>query len=133
MTEQEALAAVVRGEDAAIYAYEAASARVPAGARRQALTGLDAHRAHRSKAAAVLAAAGSPVPTAAAAYVLPAGVRRPGGARAALAAVDNALVAVYADAAAATSGPLRRWAARTAAEYATRAVTWGAPSQAFPT
>ncbi len=133
MTPVEALTAVVAGEDAAIYAYEVAGARVPVGARRRARAGLDAHRTHRSAAVALLAAAGGPVPGAAAAYTLPGDVSGASGARAALADVDNALVATYADAAAALSGEDRRWAVRTGAQYATQAVTWGAAPQAFPT
>lgn len=133
MTPVEAWTAVVAGEDAAIYAYSVAGARVRDAAQRRALSGLDAHRAHRSRAAGLLAAAGGTAPVPAAAYDLPGDVSTPAGARAALAEVDNALVAVYADAAAAATGGDRRWAARTAAECAARAVSWGAAPQAFPT
>ena len=49
-----------------------------------------------------------------------------------MAAVDTALVATYADAAAASAGDDRRWAARTAADCAVRAVAWGSEPQAFP-
>ena len=133
MTAPDALSAVVAGEDAAIYAYGVAGARLSGAARRRALAGLDSHRAHRSQAAAKLAAADGTVPGAAAAYTLPADVSTPKGARSALAAVDNALVATYADAAAALSAGDRRWAARAGAEYATSAVAWGADPQAFPT
>ena len=80
-----------------------------------------------------MVAAGGTPPAAEAAYELPGDVSTRPGARAALASVDNALVAVYADAAAASSGDDRRWAARTAAECAVRAVAWGATPQAFPT
>jgi hypothetical protein len=132
VTPVEAWSAVVSGEDAAIYAYSVAGGRVPAGARRRALAGLDAHRANRSRAAAEVSAAGGTPPPAAAGYVLPADIERSKVARAAMAAVDNALVATYADAAAASGGALRRWAARAAADCAVRAVTWGAPTQAFP-
>jgi len=133
MNPVDALTAVVRGEDAAVYAYEVAGARVGRPARRRAVSALDSHRAHRSKAAALLAQAGGSVPGAAPAYELPADVDRPAGAKAALAQVDNALVATYADAAGALAGEQRRWAARAAAEYAASAVSWGAPTQAFPT
>jgi hypothetical protein len=50
-----------------------------------------------------------------------------------MALVDNRLVALYADAAATLATADRRWAARTAAECAMRAVTWGEEPQAFPT
>lgn len=131
MTPAEAWSAVVSGEDAAVFAYSVAGARVSAESRARA--GLDAHRANRSRAAALVIAAGGTPPVAAAAYELPADVESGRGARAALASVDNALVAVYADAAASAEGEDRRWAALTAAECARRAVAWGAPTQAFPT
>lgn len=133
MTPAEAWAAVVRGEDAAVYAYSVAGARVADGARRRALAGLDAHRANRSRAAALMTAAGAVPPPAEAAYELPADVLTRAGARSAMALVDNALVAVYADAAAAAEGDDRRWAARAGADCAVRAVSWGASPQAFPT
>jgi hypothetical protein len=133
MTPAEAWSAVVSGEDAAIYAYSVAGARLADGPRQRALAGLDAHRSNRSRAAAAVTAAGGTPPAPAAAYELPDDVDRRAGARAAMAGVDNALVATYADAAAATTGDDRRWAARTAADYAARAVGWGAAPQAFPT
>jgi hypothetical protein len=133
MTPAQAWSAVVSGEDAAMYAYSVAGARLADAARRRALAGLDAHRANRSRAAAAVTAAGGTPPAPAAAYQLPDDVDRRAGAKAALAHVDNALVAVYADAAAAATGDDRRWSARTAADYAARAVTWGAAPQAFPT
>jgi hypothetical protein len=132
MTPIEAWTAVVAGEDAAIYAYSVAGGRVSAGARRRALAGLDAHRASRSRAAAAVVAAGGTAPPPAAAYELPDDIGTVRGARAAMAAVDTALVATYADAAAATTGDDRRRAARTAADCAVRAVAWGAAPQAFP-
>ena len=132
MTPVEAWSAVASGEAAAVYAYSVAGGRVPSAARRSAIAGLDAHRANGSRASALVSAAGGTPPVAAAAYDLPDDVRTPKGARRTLAEVENALVAVYADAAAASTGDDRRWAARTAAECATRAVAWGASTQAFP-
>ena len=87
----------------------------------------------RSRAAGLVTAAGGTAPPAAASYDLPGPVATPRQARDLMAMVDNALVAVYADAAAASAGDDRRWAARTAAANAARAVSWGAASQAFPT
>lgn len=132
MSAADTWSAVVAGEDAAVYAYSVAGARVAGGGRRKALAGLDAHRANRSRAASIVTALGGTPPAAAAAYDLPGDVTSPAGARAAMASVDNALVAVYADAAAASTDDDRRWAARTAAECATRAVAWGEAPQAFP-
>ncbi len=133
MTELEAWTALVSAEDAAVFAYSVAGARVSGGGRRRALAGLEEHRANRAKAAALVVEAGGTPPPAAAAYTLDPDVSTPAGARRTMAAVDNALVAVYADAAGATAGADRRWAARTGADCAVRAVQWGAPPQAFPT
>lgn len=133
MTPAEAWGAVVAGEDAAIYAYSLAGARLPSSARRRALAGLDEHRTARSRAAGLVTAAGGVAPPAAASYDLPGPVTTPRQARDLMAQVDNALVGVYADAAAAAVGQERRWAARTAAANGARAVGWGAPSEAFPT
>ena len=85
----------------------------------------------RGRPPAVVAAGGT-APAAAAAYELPDDVATARGARAAMASVDTALVATYADAAAAATGDDRRLAARTAADCAVRAVAWGAAPQAFP-
>ena len=133
MTPAEAWAAVVAGEDAAIYAYSIAGARVATRDRRRARAALDAHRERRARASTLTALAGATVPAPAAAYELPDDVARPRVAARVLADVDNALVAVYADAAAASSGEDRRWAARCAADCASSAVAWGAAPQAFPT
>ena len=133
MTPVEAWSAVVSGEDAAVFAYSVAGARVKGAARRQALAGLDAHRDARSRAAALVVAAGGSPPPAAPAYDLGPDVSTRAGARTTMASVDNALVPVYADAAAAASGDDRRWAVRTGADCAVRAVQWGASPQAFPT
>ena len=133
MTPAEAWSAVVAGEDAAVYAYSIAGARVAGAARTRALAGLDAHRAHRDRATALLVRAGGTPAPAPAAYALPIDPSRPRDARRLMALVDNRLVGVYADAAEAADGATRRWAARMAAEAATRAVAWGAEPQAFPT
>ena len=132
MTPVEAWAAVVTGEDAAVFAYSVAGAQVQGGARRKALTGLDAHRANRDRAAATVVAEGGTPPAVAAGYRLPESAGTAKGARAVMADVDNALVATYADAAGASTGDERRRAARAAAECAARAVSWGAATQAFP-
>lgn len=126
MTLDEARIAVVRGEDAAIYAYTIAGARVTAW--RRAETALDAHRTARAVAAATLSSAPEP----SAAYILAIRPDSPDQARALLAAVENALVPVYADLAVTANGDERRQAVMAAQACATRAVAWGAPSQAFP-
>ena len=133
MTPVEAWAAVIAAEDAAIYAYSIAGARVASADRRRARAGLDAHRSRRARALVHLSALGGTPPGGAGAYTLPDNIRRPRIAAGLLADVDLGLVAVYADAAAATEGEDRRWAARAAADCAVSSVSWGAESQAFPT
>jgi len=132
VTPAEAWAAVVAGEDAAIYAYQVAGGRVAASDRRAARAGLDAHRQRRTRAAALLEQAGGEQPAGDSSYALPDSVARPRGARRLMADVDLALVPVYADAAGAAQGDDRRWAARAAADCATSAMAWGASAQAFP-
>lgn len=132
MTAQETLAALVAGEDAAIYAYSVAGAHVAGTGRRKALTALDSHQANRDRGASIVVSAGGTPPGSATAYSLPTPIDSAASARSLMALVDNRLVALYADAASVLSGADRRWAARTAVEYATRAVAWGAQSQAFP-
>lgn len=133
MTPGEAWSAVVEGEDAAIFAYSVAGARAGSNGRARALSGLAAHRSNRDRASALIVAAGGSPPLPAAAYDLPFAVDTAKSARRLMALVDNRLVALYADAAESASGDERRWAARTAAENATRAVAWGESPQAFPT
>jgi len=126
MNQDEAQSAVVQGEDAAVYAYSIAGARVPA--QRRVLAGLDAHRQARDVAAATLSAPPPP----ASSYALPIQPDSPSRARELLAYVENALVPVYADLAAATTGDDRRRAVIAAQVCASRAVAWGAATQAFP-
>ena len=133
MTAPVALVALVQGIDAAIYGYSVAGAHVSGAGRRRALEGLSSLRASRDRAASLIVAAGEVPPGAAVAYALPEQVTSAGSARDLMALVDNRLVGLAADAAAALTGGERRWAARTGVEAAMRAVSWGAPSQAFPT
>ena len=129
MTPAAAWAAVVAGEDAAIYAYSVAGVRT--GAPDRARAALADHRAHRDRAAALAQATGGARPTPAPAYAL-GPVSSEEDAQAVLAHVENALAPVYADAAAATAGEERRWAVRAGIACAVRAVRWGAAPQAFP-
>lgn len=132
MTSPAALVALVQGIDAAIYGYSVAGAHVTGAGRRRALAGLSALRSDRDRAASLIVAGGSTPPGSAVAYTLPTRVTTAQTARDLMSIVDNRLVGLAADAAAALQGGERRWAARTGVEAAMRAVTWGAPSQAFP-
>ncbi len=124
----EAWADVVRGEDAAIYAYSVAGAQVPKSARDRALRGREEHLRLRDVAASLTGSADVvPAP----AYDLGSEGEGPAAAKAVLARVEQALVAVYAQAAGASTAVERRLAARAATECAMRAVTWGAEPEAF--
>lgn len=123
---------VVTAEDAAIYAYGVAGARLKEPSRSRAHRILDEHRTARTAAAGMVTAAGGEVPPPAAVYSLPGQVNAPSDAQALLAHVENALVPYYAAAAGASPGGERRPAARRAAECAVRAIAWGADPQAFP-
>lgn len=132
MTPQEAWAAVVSGEDAAVYAYGLVGPLVDAADQARARSALDAHRLRRDRARAALVAAGQTPPPAAAAYDPPFPVGDAAAAGRLAATVEERLVPVYADLAGASDGDDRRYAARTAQECATRAVSWGAAASAFP-
>lgn len=120
--------AVVAAEDACLYAYGAAGARLSGPDRRRAERGRAAHLSARAAAATIASSTSEPAP----AYDLGGPVDSPAQARALLARVEMSLSAVYAEAAGASEGSERRSAARAAAECAMRAVDWGAVPQAFP-
>ncbi|MDA3021784.1 MAG: DUF4439 domain-containing protein [Actinomycetota bacterium] len=130
MNVEEARAAAVAGEDAAIYAYGVISAMLGNTERRRALLALRAHQSWRDRVAALLPAGTAPTP--AIAYDFPFQVTNDEEADLLAQLVENRLVVVYADLAAAASGDGRADAVLAASECATRAVVWGAPSQAFP-
>jgi hypothetical protein len=123
----DARSAVLAGESAAIYAYGVIIGQTDGARRRRAETSVAAHRRWRDRWVAQF----STEPSAAVAYDLPDAV---GGADAdTLAAlVENRLVALYADLAAASAGEEREDAVRAAQQCAARAVRWGAATQAFP-
>ena len=122
-----ALADAIAGEEAAVYAYGLAGARLSGAARDRALGGLAAHRARvlqlRERAGSVPGAAGG--------YDVAAPVDED-EARGLLADVESRLAATYADLAAATSGDERVNAALAACECEVRAIGWGGEPEAFP-
>jgi hypothetical protein len=120
--------AALAGEDAAVYAYGVVVARLRGADRRQALAALQAHSTWRDRWA--LQAPDAPAP--AIAYDLPVADPSRAQVRELAALVENRLVPIYAELAAASSGDTRTAAVTAAAECATRAVSWGALPQAFP-
>ncbi len=127
-----ALQAALAGEHAALWACGRAAGRLAGTERSHALTQLDAHRRARDVLRRrIIEAGGEPV-EAAPAYVEPTPVTGAATARALLAHVTTAMVAVHADLAAATAGQDRADAVAAAVRSAREAVAWGAAATAFP-
>lgn len=126
-----ALQAAVAAEHAAIWACGRAAAEL-AGRREEAQRELDAHRRAREQLRAAVVALGADPVSAVAAYAEPFPVPGPGAARRLLAHINTALAATYADLAAASEPADRAAAVSRCSQAASRAVRWGAGSQAFP-
>ena len=127
----DALTAIVRAQDAAIYAYTVAGARV--AARGRARTDLVSHRVERDSAAATLAAAaaGNPIEPSPA-YSLTPDPQTPAQARSVLAGVEMSLVPLYLTWAQVLTGPDRARALATARACADRARSWGGTPATVP-
>lgn len=132
MTREQALVQVIAAEDAAVYGYGVVAGQLNGKAAARARRALHAHRTWRERWIAELTAAGGSPPTPEPAYRMPFPVDDPAGARRLAARIDERLVGWYADLAAASRGDDRSSAIDAGRECATRAVVWGAPSQAFP-
>jgi uncharacterized protein DUF4439 len=129
------LQAALAAEHAAIYGYGVLGPRLSGAQRQTARTLLDAHRARRDRLRALLVAQRAEPVAAAPAYPLPV---RPTSARAAAqlaAALEDKVLAAYLGLAGVRDRRLRRFAAQSMQEAATRAVRWrggAVPSPAFP-
>ena len=118
------VAAVLAGEDAAVYAYGLAAARLTGRERAAALDSMAAHRTQRDRLLARAAASGasaSPVP---AAYDPPFPVADATAARRLAALVEDRLAGQWAGLAASSTGQQRLADALVAQACATRSVTW---------
>lgn len=122
---------VLYGEYAAIYAYGIVGAQVTADERPAAESAISAHRAARDELRTAMAGLGIDAPPAEPAYAT-GEIDTAEAARTLAVSVETALVPRYADLAAQVSGEQRGWCAAQAQLCATRAVSWGGPSQAFP-
>jgi hypothetical protein len=129
MTTQQALTAAIEGEDACIYAYGVIGAHVKGAGRRKARKALESHRTWRDL---WQSRSTGPYVPGASAYQLPFTVEDTESARRLAVLIETRMVAVYADLAAATTGDERSDAVAAASECATRSVSWGGPSLAFP-
>ncbi len=125
MTPTEALAIVVAGENAAVYAYGLLTPRLSSGQKAAARAALDAHRLRRDAGRGRLIAGGATPPAAAAAYDPPFPVTDAAAAVRLAAYVEDRLAGLYAVLASATAGEERRDAALAVQECAVRAVSWG--------
>jgi hypothetical protein len=123
-----ALTAAVSAEDACIYAYGVIGAQVSGAPQARARRALASHHSWRDR----LQSETPDVIPSAIAYDFPFPVSNPASAKRLAALIENRMVGVYADVAAAADTVLRTEAVTAAMECAARAVTWGAESQAFP-
>ena len=122
------MAAGVRGEDATVYAYGVIGAHLSGASRTRARRALDAHRLARQQLQGGLKTQVAVAP----AYDLPFPVTDAESARRLAVLVEEALVPVYADIARTTTADVRANAVTEAMQCATRAISWGGSSSAFP-
>lgn len=115
-------------EDAAESACRSAAAALGAPFRARALNRAAEHAAARTRIQTLLTDT-PPLPPA---YAWGDALASPRDATDLIITTENALVPVYADAAAGDSGPSRGWAVDQAMACAVTAVRWGGASQAFP-
>lgn len=119
---------VYLAEDAAENTCRWASVVLTGRLRRRALTRAAEHAAARSRVQTLLAE----IPAVPPAYVQKQPITTRAEASALIMQMENSLVPVYADAAAATSGANRSWAVDQAVTCAVTAIRWGGRSMAFP-
>jgi len=123
-----AWSAAYLAEDAAEAACRTAAAALSNPLRRRALVRAADHAAARTRIQSLL----TDLPAVPAAYSFAESAGTPAAARALVSRTENALVPVYADAAAADAGPSRAWAVEQAMACAVAGVRWGGATQAFP-
>lgn len=126
-----AIVAAIEAEQNFVYAAGVAGAFLTGGAKRQAVSQLAEHQGRMQIYSLMVAAEAVPAPPPG--FEPSAPITDAGSARATLAQLNNALVGLNADVAAATQGDDRAFAIECAQSCARAAVQWGAQSQAFPT
>jgi hypothetical protein len=126
-----AIVAAIQAEQNYVYAAGVAGAFLTGGARRQAVSQLAEHQGRMQIYSLMIAPEAVPAPPPAFEPSEP--ITNARTARAALAQLNNTLVAINADVAAATESEDRAFAVDCAQLCARAAVQWGAQSQAFPT
>ncbi len=128
----ENLTQALAGEYAATYAYGLIGARLIGAEQGRARRALDSHRQARDELRIDLAALQATVPPPAPAYDTGSAVDTAAQAKALAVQTELRLVRNWAAVATTSAGASRERAVRNAQECATRAVSWGASSQAFP-
>jgi hypothetical protein len=128
-----ALLAAAAAENAAVYGYSVAGARVAAGHDKNAArTAYDAHRAQVQNVTQWLADLGATPAPAAPVYRLPSAVVDNPTARALLAAIEESTAAAYADIVAVASDQLKHDAAIELQAAAIREAQWRTTPVPFP-
>ncbi|MFP5346783.1 MAG: ferritin-like domain-containing protein [Actinomycetes bacterium] len=133
----DALTAALRGEQAAVYGYEALAVRLAGGARDQATAAIGGHQDVADLLGALLRRAGKEPPSPAPGYRLPGPVQTPEQATALAAEIESSLAEADGDLVAATDGDgsegeVRAVAVQLVVQRALAASAWGAPPTAFP-
>ncbi|RAG80462.1 DUF4439 domain-containing protein [Streptacidiphilus pinicola] len=130
--ELEALQAALGAEQATVYGYGVLGALLSGGARAQATSDYQLHRARRDTLDARITAAGATPRAAAAAYDLPFEVSDASSAGRLAALLENRVAAVYANSVQAGENDFRDDSSTQLRAAALRALTWGAPPTPFP-
>lgn len=128
---EEAFAAALNAEYAAVFAYGVIGGKTDASGAQLAEAAITAHRAARDRLRTGMAEAGFAVPPPAPAYDT-GQISDPAGAAQLATEVELAVVPRYAALAEHVTGTDRGWCANQAQQCATRAMAWGGASSAFP-
>jgi hypothetical protein len=123
--------AAFEAANAAEFACRSASIVLEGRARRQALARAATHAAARTRIQTLISDPAE-LPATPPAYLPAEELVSAADGRALITRTENALVPVFADAAAASTGPDRSWAVDQAIDCAVTAVRWGGSSAAFP-
>jgi hypothetical protein len=130
---QAALLAVAAAENAAVYGYSLAGARLETSREKSvARAAYDVHRAQVQAASGWLADRDATPAPPAAIYDLPTPVADATSARATLAAIEESTAAAYADLVSVCDGALQRAAALALQSAAVREAQWRTTSVPFP-
>jgi len=127
-----ALIAASAAENAAVYGYSVAGARLTSSDKGVARTAYDAHRAQTLVITQWLAQASATPDPDVPVYQLPSPVTDVSAARAVLASIEESTAAAYADVIAAADASLRRDAALALQLAAVRAAIWRDRAAPFP-